>query len=288
MILSLVIFSLVAEARQNRHSHVNVTCSDPSNLDRPGAQPLEERLGKFAQENNFGPNVRVVCMSCYRSPQHQAVLFNACEQRRGVGNCGGFVARPGQSQHQKREIATCDLTGIPDQSQEVRTRMCTKLRELCDKEFGGLCGIGGYPSGSYHFGVGAPQFSAWNQCGFLTGQPSRASDTDRRRVASETEALRAQLGADPAAMPPPPPGSTPEQVQQHQDNWERQVLEQGRRQLQEQPNSSSSQELMRLMQIMQMSIPLIQQNQQQNQTQTPAPAPAAPAPKKPQSGPMPK
>jgi hypothetical protein len=99
---------------------------------------------------------RVQCFSCYRDPEYQKQL---CLGMCGKIACPGRCAAPGKSQHQKKHIVTCDLTGLPKGQPG-----CEMLKKLCDEQYGGKCGIGGYPGGGFHFGVHDDHFSSWNQC----------------------------------------------------------------------------------------------------------------------------
>ncbi len=118
----------------------------------------------------------VKCTSGYRSPEEQAA---ACKKIcKGATSCPGLCAAPCHSQHQK-ELAVCDLKGIASSPQEG----CQKLKEICDKNFDGKCGIGGYGGDAYHFGVGDDHFSAWNKCGFLKGNDGKAASTIARSKA---------------------------------------------------------------------------------------------------------
>lgn len=122
----------------------------------PGAKPeyaatLSEMLKALGAK-------KVNCISGYRSPEQQRqACIRVCGNPEG---CPSRCARPGSSQHQRTNVATCDLAGMPSDS-------CWKLKKLCDEKFDGKCGIGGYPSGGYHFGVNDYRFSAWNRCAAL-------------------------------------------------------------------------------------------------------------------------
>lgn len=155
-------------------------CSHPETLTEQYKQTLTEAVR--AQY----PQAIVKCTSCYRSPQEQ---LNACMNICGKDHCPGLCARPGNSQHQKQQIATCDISGLPDIKQG-----CDFLKKICDDKFNGLCGIGGYPGGSHHFGAGDDHFSSWNQCKYLKGRGSFPQNTaqDMRDWAS---ALKIKIAA---------------------------------------------------------------------------------------------
>lgn len=131
--------------------HLRVDCSDPSNL--PSANPeyvktLSDMLMQIGAK-------KVTCTSCYRDIDSQRrACVRVCGNPEG---CKNRCAKPGRSQHQRKNVATCDLSGMPEGS-------CWTLKKLCDEKYGGKCGIGGYAGGGYHFGVGDYRFSAWNKC----------------------------------------------------------------------------------------------------------------------------
>jgi hypothetical protein len=157
-LFSLSLFLMGTSAAQ---AHLQIACSDPSNL--KSVQPEYEKTLKQALDEAGYKGVTIKCTSCYRNVIQQA---NAC--RRVCGNpqgCPGRCARPGSSQHQKKQIATCDLSGL-SQKGGVRGG-CDFLAKLCNEKFGGKCGVGGYPGGSHHFGAGDDKPSAWNQCAYV-------------------------------------------------------------------------------------------------------------------------
>lgn len=167
-ILLFVSFFIPSAHAHNRGNAVTgdlslqVQCSNPANLQSVNP-PYKETVGE-ALLRAGASNVK--CTSCYRSPDEQR---NACQRICGADSCPGLCARPGGSQHQKQHIAVCDLSGIPAGRQG-----CEILKRLCQEKYAGKCGIGGYPGGGFHFGVGDDHFSAWNQCGYLSGSMQEA------------------------------------------------------------------------------------------------------------------
>jgi hypothetical protein len=159
---------------------LEVTCRDPRTV--IGEQRYKDLVGGLEAIGEKG----IQCFSCYRSPEYQRQL---CQNMCGADSCRGSCAKPGFSQHQKAHLVTCDLNGIP--KGELG---CKLLKKLCDEKFGGLCGIGGYRSGSFHFGVNDDHFSAWNQCGFLKGNVTKRATDMRERWQSIVRRIRFLLG----------------------------------------------------------------------------------------------
>ena len=156
-------------AAQRVHSmstpELQVVCPDPSNL--TGKTP---DYVKTLSEYLKGLGAKTVkCTSCYRSvDQQRAACIRHCGNPNG---CPNVCAPPGRSQHQKQNIAVCDLGGMPANS-------CGALKKLCDEKFGGKCGIGGYGGGAYHFGVNDYRFSRWNRCAGLPVPPGNYPNLD--------------------------------------------------------------------------------------------------------------
>lgn len=148
-----------SEARPPNDGKLDVICKDPRTV--IGEKRYQELVGNL--EKIGAKNVQ--CFSCYRDPGYQRKLcWDMCKAE----SCPGRCAKPGYSQHQKEHLVTCDLSGLPKGAPG-----CQMLKQLCDQKYGGLCGIGGYAGGSFHFGVNDDHFSSWNQCGFLKGGPTR-------------------------------------------------------------------------------------------------------------------
>lgn len=170
---------------------VTVVCPNPSNIQNtPYVKTLSEHLKKLGAKT-------VKCTSCYRSPEDQrrtcrSVCRNVSRDKwfssdPGDG-CHNICAPPGRSQHQKINIATCDLGGMPANG-------CWSLKKLCDEKYGSKCGVGGYGGGAYHFGVNDYRFSRWGTCGGLKAPPGNyppmgqdADPTPATPGASEIEA----------------------------------------------------------------------------------------------------
>jgi hypothetical protein len=160
--------------------HLEVTCRDPRTVKND--QRYKEVVGNLEAIGAKG----IQCFSCYRDPEYQRQL---CNRICGADSCPGRCARPGFSQHQKQNLVTCDLNGIPKGAPG-----CEMLKKLCDEKYGGLCGIGGYPGGSFHFGVHDDHFSAWNQCGYLKGNVTKRATDMRERWQSIVRRIRFLLG----------------------------------------------------------------------------------------------
>lgn len=164
-------------------SEVKVTCGDPSNLATSNPDyilTLSQRLKELGAKT-------VNCGSCYRSPDDQR---RACQKICGKDSCPNLCAAPGRSQHQKKFIATCDLSGMPAGS-------CYKLKKLCDDKYGGKCGIGGYPGGGYHFGTGDSRFSAWNKCAGLPRKPGDYTPPPGAKASPEADPKSPHYGLPP-------------------------------------------------------------------------------------------
>jgi len=160
--LSVILGAGPAWAKPASTPQVHIRCPDPSNLSAANPEyvaALSDMLKQLGAKT-------VNCTSCYRPPEEQR---RACVRICGNPNgCPGRCAPPGRSQHQRRNVATCDLSGMPEGS-------CWTLKKLCDEKYGGKCGIGGYVGGGYHFGVGDYRFSAWNKCGGLPRKPGEGN-----------------------------------------------------------------------------------------------------------------
>jgi len=159
----LVVFALAVPITAS--ANLEITCSKKDNLQAPqpgGGDYVKTVTEAVLQEF---PKAKVNCTSCYRDIEDQKrACRNACGGNEN--GCPGTCAPPGQSQHQKLEIATCDLSGLGDKG-DVK-KGCDFLFKLCKEKFEGRCGIGGYPGGSHHFGAStSAKPSAWNQCAFL-------------------------------------------------------------------------------------------------------------------------
>lgn len=179
---------------------LSVTCSDPSNLANSNPDYV---LTVSAMLRNIGAK-KVNCGSCYRDKEEQR---RACRRICGRDSCPSLCAAPGRSQHQKKWIAVCDLSGLGANG-------CYKLKQLCDQKFGGKCGIGGYRSGGYHFGVGDNHFSRWNRCAGLSRAPGNYPPDKTPPATGPTPPADPNIpdvkdNADYSALPPadPSPGS---------------------------------------------------------------------------------
>ncbi len=244
-------------------SNFQVVCSDPSNLTT--VQPdYRNTMQEFLQQRFPGATVR--CTSCYRSPVAQAnACASICGERGRTHGCPGYCAPPGSSQHQKKPIATCDLSG-PELARN-KQETCNKLMQLCREKYRGLCGIGGYPGGSFHFGAGDSRFSSWNVCAGLRNNGNLPDESpEQLRERTQQAAINAQ--------------AIDRYIRENPNPQETQLNEEERRQIEQLKKDRDGdyiQRLMDWMNILRQGQALQQQQapkQQQAPTQTaPAPAP---------------
>jgi hypothetical protein len=164
------ILCLLVTAAPVAHAKLDIVCGQKQTITQQYEQTLRQELDQAGYKD-----VTIKCTSCYRSPVQQAA---ACRRICGkASGCPGRCAPPGRSQHQKKQISTCDLSGL-SQKGGVRAG-CELLAKICNEKFGGKCGVGGYPGGSHHFGATDDHPSAWNQCAFVKAK--LGIDTSRGR-----------------------------------------------------------------------------------------------------------